>query len=129
METLLDESSQGFLETLPKEHRSIAKALLTGWQAGGGIVDAGKIAARLRSTRDGKTFTAGTLTADRLELSRVVLEANGLPHEEWIHWSDDLADIPGFDQGAKYPIVPFPQPLPEVLRMAQDLRDLARKLE
>ncbi|MGB1697297.1 MAG: hypothetical protein ACPHK8_02740 [Thermoplasmatota archaeon] len=129
METLLDESSLGFLEKLPKEHQSIAKALLTGWQAGGGTVDAGKIAARLRATRGGKTFTAGTLTADRLELSRVVLEANGMQPDDWIHWSDDLADIPEFDQAAKYPVIPFPQPLPEVLRIAQDLRDLARKLE
>lgn len=125
-------AEQDFIASLPEAHQTTVKTLIGGWTAGGGDIDVGKVSLRLRAKYGTQHITAGTITnkePHQLELCRVVLENHGMTNDEWIHWSDDLADIPEFDASAKYPVIPLNQPLPEVLRIAQDLRDLALKYQ
>jgi hypothetical protein len=131
MEAILDQTSE-FIAGLPEAHQSTARTLLTGWVAGGGRVESGKVAVRLRAEARGSLFTAATIKNREpvaLEFCRIVLTNNGLTPDEWTHWSDDLADLTEFDPAAKYPIVQLDKTITEILRITQDLRDLARKFQ
>lgn len=131
MEAILDETSD-FIAGLPATYQSSARSLINGWVAGGGRVEAGKVAVRLRAEARGSLFTAATIKNREpiaIEFCRVVLENNGLTSDEWTHWSDDLADLPEFDPASKYPIAHLDHPITEILRITQDLRDLARNFQ
>jgi hypothetical protein len=79
------------------------------WTSGGGTLSVGKVAVRLVAVRGGRTFTAATIRSDQgvVEVAKPIIQAQGVGHDAWTHWSDELADLRafGFDAAAKYPTV------------------------
>lgn len=133
-----EEALAAFLDALPDDTAVTARTLAHAWAGGDGALQVGKVAVRMTQTgHDGRPFTAATLHAPRgeesyprLELCRAILESHGVPHDDWVHWSDEFADLAhhGFDPAAKFPsllLVPEVTPA-EVARLATGLRDLAR---
>jgi hypothetical protein len=127
-----------FLTGLPEAEAITARTLAHAWASGDGRLQVGRLSVRLIA--GDPPFTAGTLYAPhgdhatpRLELCRVVLESRGVPHDDWVHWSDEFADLAhhGFDPATRFPSLVLRSDVsaPEVARLAMGLRDLARMVE
>jgi hypothetical protein len=138
LSTETEDQLAGFLTSLPEAEAITARTLAHAWASGGGRLQVGRLSVRLTSGDPG--FTAGTLyaphgahVAPRLELCRVVLESRGVPHDAWVHWSDEFADLAhhGFDPAERFPALVLRSDVspPEVARLAMGLRDLARMVE
>jgi hypothetical protein len=125
---------QAFLATRDPTLGLRLRTLAHAWTTAGGSLLIGRHAVRLVGKgAAGNTFTAGTLR-DRdghaeLELSRVLLQGNGVSLEAWQAWCDERADLRthGFAPTAKFPTVRL-DALPDgaLARLAVGLRDLAR---
>ena|SRR5688572_2946453 len=119
---------------LPPERALAVRSLSHAWMGGGGTIAVGRLAVRLTASRGGAPFTAATLRTDRgeLEIGRAVVQAHGVSPEEWLHWSDDLAELRpnGFDAMAKYSAIRL-DGLGDanLARLVGALRDLARLLQ
>lgn len=115
--------------TLALRLRTLAHA----WATAGGTLLVGRHAVRLVSQGRNAPYTAGTLRVRdghaELELSRVLLQGNGVSLEAWQAWCDERPDLRahGFAPSAKFPTVRL-DALPDgaLARLAVGLRDLAR---
>lgn len=132
-----EEALATFLDGLPEASALTTRTLAHAWVHGGGDLHVGRVAVRMTTGSAEHPFTAATLhaprgpeTFPRLELCRAILESHGVSHDDWVHWSDEFADLAhhGFDPGAKFPALTLhPDVSPaEVARLATGLRDLAR---
>lgn len=118
-----------FLAGLDPASATRVRTLARAWEAAGGALQVGRLSIRLVA-RDaiGRSFTAATLQARRLELSRALLLAHGLSESAWAAWCDERAELArhGFAQEAKFPAVDIGALTDhELARLALGLRDIA----
>jgi hypothetical protein len=122
---------QEHIANLPEQQALAVRTISHAWTGGGGSILVGRVAIRLTSTSGNQTYTAATIRSDRaeLEIARVLLEGHGVTSEDWLHWSDDLAELRphGFDPAAKYPTIRYAT-LSDInlARLVGAVRDLAR---
>lgn len=134
-----EEALLAFLDTLPEAHQVTVRTLAHAWQGGGGVFQVGQWSIRLLVPEHAGQagFTAGNLhrprgedDIPRLELCRIILENHGVDADQWLHWTDEFAELQhhGFDHEDRFPTVPISADLTdtEAARLALGLRDLAR---
>ncbi|MEA3190446.1 MAG: hypothetical protein QOD77_1028 [Thermoplasmata archaeon] len=118
-----------FLASLDPATATRVRTLARAWEAAGGELQVGRLSIRLVA-RDpiGRSFTAATLQARRLELSRALLLAHGLSQAAWADWCDERGELArhGFAQDAKFPAVDIGALTDhELTSLALGLRDIA----
>lgn len=118
-----------FLAGLDPAAATRVRTLARAWEAAGGALQVGRLSIRLVA-RDGigRTFTAATLQARRLELARSLLLAHGWSEAAWSAWCDERAELArhGFSHDAKFPAVDIGALTEgELARLALGLRDIA----
>jgi hypothetical protein len=126
---------QAFLAALDPPTALRVRTLAHAWTLAGGTLAIGRLSIRLvgPAAPPAHPYTAATLHAkgatSALELSRVLLEAHGVPADAWQAWCDERPELRahGFVAQAKFPAVRLDALGDAALvRLAQGLRDLGR---
>ncbi|HUR62606.1 MAG TPA: hypothetical protein VM286_09620 [Candidatus Thermoplasmatota archaeon] len=127
---------QAFLSTRDPTLALRLRTLAHAWTTAGGALLVGRHAVRLVGRGRAAPFTAGTLRVRdghaELELSRVLLQGNGVSLEAWQAWCDERPELRthGFAPSGKFPTVRL-DALPDgsLARLAVGLRDLAHAVQ